>query len=93
MFATDDPAEHEAPPTPIEVVFPHAKPVRVYAPVNPYEQRPENAAALIGWTARTQRRNLTDLIGAHGRATVTREFFGGMAREALFKLDGLGSDW
>ena len=73
-----------------------AEPVEVaveYAHVEPYEPRPENSAALAVWTSRTQRVTLVYVVGALVRAPACREFFTGMARETLFKLDGLGGAW
>ncbi|OTP79432.1 hypothetical protein PAMC26577_00795 [Caballeronia sordidicola] len=64
-----------------------------YAPVEPYEPRPETPAALAAWTQRTQRVNLVYLIGAVHRAPACSDFFFGMARDTLFKLDGLGGTW
>lgn len=73
-----------------------AAPVEVaieYAHVEPYEPRPESPAAIAAWTSRTQRATLVYVVGALVRAPACREFFTGMARETLFKLDGLGGAW
>ena len=73
-----------------------AEPVEVaieYAHVEPYEPRPEAPAAIAAWTSRTQRVTLVYVVGALVRAPACREFFTGMARETLFKLDGLGGLW
>jgi hypothetical protein len=85
MFA-DPSADEPAPPA--------AAPVKIeYAPVEPYEPRPSALAALDAWTKRTQRTSLGQLLSSLGRVVATRDFFGVAARDALFKLDGLGSDW
>jgi hypothetical protein len=73
-----------------------AEPVEVaieYAHVEPYEPRPESPAAIAVWTSRTQRVTLVYVVGALVRAPACREFFTSMARETLFKLDGLGGAW
>jgi hypothetical protein len=85
MFAVDEPVLDLAPePAPIVVE---------YAPVGPVEPRPERAADLIGWTMRTQRAYLVHSVGALSRAPALQDFFSASARVALFKLDGIGSDW
>lgn len=80
----------------VNVVPAVAEPVKVaieYAHVEPYEPRPENPAAIAAWTSRTQRVTLVYVVGALLRAPACREFFTSMARETLFKLDGLGGAW
>lgn len=78
-----------APPAPVEL----AKEKIEYAPVEPYESRPETPAALAAWTSKTQRVNLVYVVGALVRAPACRDFFTGIARETLFKLDGIGGAW
>lgn len=82
-----DPAH--APPAPAEPVMEKVE----YAAVEPYEPRPETPVALAAWTIKTQRVTLAYVVGALVRAPACRDFFTGMARETLFKLDGLGSAW
>ncbi|WP_175787465.1 hypothetical protein [Burkholderia anthina] len=84
MFAEPAAAAREPDPPPAP---------KVYAPVEPYEPRPEGGAALEAWERRTQRRNLLDMVRAHNGAREMRNLIGNMAREYLVRLDGMGGAW